>query len=79
LFGEHPETSGYREGAAATKGYVVVFEGDGTSGYSAYGPDLPGVVADGDTREDAEALMLEARAAHLSILRVSGQQIPEPA
>ena len=27
------------------KGYVVVFEGDGESGYSAYSPDLPGVVA----------------------------------
>jgi predicted RNase H-like HicB family nuclease len=24
------------------KGYVVVFEGDGELGYSAYSPDLPG-------------------------------------
>jgi predicted RNase H-like HicB family nuclease len=24
------------------KGYVVVFEGDDESGYSAYSPDLPG-------------------------------------
>jgi hypothetical protein len=26
------------------KGYVVVFEGDDESGYSAYSPDLPGVM-----------------------------------
>src|SRR5262249_22631039 len=30
---------------AAVRGYVVVFEGDDASGYSAYSPDLPGVVA----------------------------------
>ena len=28
-------------------GYVVVFEGDDEVGYSAYSPDLPGVVAAG--------------------------------
>lgn len=28
-------------------GYVVIFEGDAASGYSAYSPDVPGVVAEG--------------------------------
>ena len=34
------------------KGYIVVFEGDDESGYSAYSPDLPGVVAAADTRHE---------------------------
>ena len=32
-------------------GYVVVFERDDQAGYSAYSPELPGVVAAGDTRQ----------------------------
>ena len=42
------------------RGYVVVFEGDDESGYSAYSPDLPGVIAAGDSRQETEALMIEA-------------------
>jgi hypothetical protein len=34
------------------KGYVVVFEGDDESGYSAYSPDLPGVIAAGESRQE---------------------------
>ena len=60
------------------KGYVVVFEGDEQSGYSAYSPDLPGVIAAGDTRQETEALMLEAMAEHLAVLREAGQRVPEP-
>jgi predicted RNase H-like HicB family nuclease len=60
------------------KGYVVVFEGDEQSGYSAYSPDLPGVVAAGETRQETEVLMLEAMAGHLALLRETGQSIPEP-
>ena len=44
-------------------GYVVVFEGDDQAGFSAYSPDLPGVVAAGDTRQETERLMIEALAA----------------
>ena len=65
-------------GGAAVKGYVVVFEGDDQSGYSAYSPDLPGVVAAGDSRQDAERLMLKAMAAHIGILRRDGRPVPEP-
>ena len=60
-------------------GYIVVFEGDEESGYSAYSPDLPGVVAAGPTRSETERLMVEAMAAHISMLRQEGQPVPEPA
>ena len=60
------------------KGYVVVFEGDEHSGFSAYSPDLPGVVAAGETRPETETLMLAAMAAHVAYLRETGQAVPEP-
>jgi predicted RNase H-like HicB family nuclease len=60
-------------------GYVVVFEGDQESGYSAYSPDLPGVVAAGATRQETEKLMIEAMAAHIAVLRQEGSPVPEPA
>ncbi len=61
------------------KGYVVVFEGDDVTGYSAYSPDLPGVVAAGASRDETEVLMREAMAFHLEGLREIGAPIPEPA
>ena len=61
------------------KGYVVVFEGDDEAGYSAYSPDLPGVVAAGPTRRETEKLMIEAMAEHIAMLRQAGQPVPEPA
>ncbi len=61
------------------KGYVVVFEGDDEAGYSAYSPDLPGVVAAGATRAETEQLMLEAMAEHITLLRQAGEPVPEPA
>jgi predicted RNA binding protein YcfA (HicA-like mRNA interferase family)/predicted RNase H-like HicB family nuclease len=74
---KHPEASGPAKGAAMT-GYVVVFEGDDASGYSAYSPDLPGVIAAGDTRQETESLMIEAMAEHIRLLRQTGQPVPEP-
>jgi len=61
------------------KGYVVVFEGDDESGYSAYSPDLPGVVAAGATHQETEELMIGAMAAHIAMLRQADQPVPEPA
>ncbi len=61
------------------KGYVVVFEGDDIGGFSAYSPDLPGVVAAGETREETARLMVRAMVEHLDLLRQAGQSIPEPA
>jgi predicted RNase H-like HicB family nuclease len=60
-------------------GYVVVFEGDDESGYSAYSPELPGVVAAGETRAETEQLMREAMAEHIALLREAGEPVPEPA
>ena len=40
--------------------YAIVIEGDGSTNYSAYAPDLPGVAATGDTLEECEAAMREA-------------------
>lgn len=59
------------------KGYVVVFEGDDETGYSAYSPDRPGVIPAGDTRAETETLMIEAMAAHIAMLRQDGQPVPE--
>lgn len=56
------------------KGYAVVFEGDDELGYSAYSPDLPGVAAAADTRQETESLMVEAMAAHIAELRDAGSR-----
>jgi predicted RNase H-like HicB family nuclease len=60
------------------RGYVAIFEGDDESGYSAYSPDLPGVIVAGETRSETERLMVQAMAAHISMLRQTGQPVPEP-
>ena len=60
------------------RGYVVVFEGNDDDGYSAYSPDLPGVVAAGATRQETEQLMIEAMGEHIALLRESGEPVPEP-
>ena len=60
------------------RGYVVVFEGSDDDGYSAYSPDLPGIVAAGSTRQETEQLMIEAMAEHIALLRESGEPVPEP-
>jgi len=60
------------------KGYVVVFEGNDDERYSAYSPDLPGVVAAGSTRQETEQLMIEAMAEHIAVLKESGEAVPEP-
>lgn len=60
------------------RGYVVVFEGDDETGYSAYSPDLPGVAAAGATHRETEQLMLEAMAEHIAMLQQAGEPVPEP-
>ena len=52
--------------------YLVVMHKTGT-GYCAGAPDVPGCVAAGDTREEAESLFREALELHLE-----GQPLPEP-
>lgn len=60
------------------RGYVVVFEGDDASGWSAYAPELPGFGAAGDTREETERLARGAMAEHLALLSELGQPVPVP-
>ena len=44
--------------------------------YSAYAPDLPGCVAAGETRDEAERLMREAIGMHVRGLLEDGLPIP---
>jgi predicted RNase H-like HicB family nuclease len=59
----------------STHRFLVVVEEAGTN-YSAYSPDLPGCVATGDTREDAEKNMREAIQLHIEGLQEDGLPIP---
>lgn len=56
--------------------FLVVVEKAG-SNYSAYSPDLPGCVATGRTREEAEANIHEAIEMHVKGLEGSSLPIPE--
>lgn len=55
--------------------FLVVVEEAGTN-FSAYSPDLPGCVATGATREEAEANMYEAIQFHIEELREDGLPVP---
>jgi predicted RNase H-like HicB family nuclease len=57
--------------------YAVVIEKAGRN-YSAYAPDLPGVITTGRTPKATERNMREAIAFHLSELRAAGEPIPVP-
>jgi predicted RNase H-like HicB family nuclease len=57
--------------------YAVVIEKAGAN-YSAYAPDLPGVITTGPTPEATERNMREAIAFHLRELRAAGEPIPAP-
>jgi predicted RNase H-like HicB family nuclease len=57
--------------------YAVVIEKAGRN-YSAYAPDLPGVITTGPTPKATERNMREAIAFHLRELRAAGEPIPVP-
>ncbi len=56
--------------------FLVVIE-KANDNYSAYSPDLPGCVATGATREEAERNMHEAIKLHVSGLLEDNLPIPE--
>ena len=60
--------------------YVVIYEhgpnDEGRDTWSAYVPDLPGCVSDGDTRTACEAMIREAIELHLEGLREEGLPVP---
>jgi predicted RNase H-like HicB family nuclease len=57
--------------------YLVIYERGDDGGLGAHSPDVEGVFALGASREEVEARMAEALAAHLEYLREAGQPIPE--
>ena len=58
--------------------YLIIIEGDGTSNYSAYCPDLAGVAATGETIEECTAEMAAAIAFHIEGMREAGEHVPQP-
>jgi len=56
--------------------FLVVIE-KANENYSAYSPDLPGCVATGPTREEAEQNMYEAIQLHLKGMVEDKQSVPE--
>jgi predicted RNase H-like HicB family nuclease len=58
--------------------YVVVYE-KSAARWSAYVPDLPGVVTTSQTKDGAKKLIREAIEFHLEGLREDNLPIPEPA
>jgi len=60
------------------KKYLVVFE-KANNNYSAYSPDIPGCIATGKTRHEAERNIREAIDLHIEGLVEDGLPLPEPA
>ena len=56
--------------------YLVIFE-KANSNYSAFSPDLPGCIATGATRKEAEKHIKEAIAFHIEGLREDGVPLPK--
>lgn len=73
---KRPEASRL-EGTKEPLKYVVLFEHTARS-VGAYVPDLPGCVAVGGSRREAERLIHEAIAFHIEGMRLEGQLVPEP-
>lgn len=59
------------------KEYVVIYERTDNN-WAAYSPDVPGCVATGQTRDEAERNFTEALEFHFEGLRSEGLPIPEP-
>lgn len=57
--------------------YTVIYE-EGDSSWGAYVPDLPGVIAAGDSREEVESLIREAVEFHIETLKAEGLAVPPP-
>ena len=57
--------------------YAVIYE-KGPTTWGAYVPDLSGVIAVGDSRDEVERLIQEAVEFHLDGMREEGLSIPPP-
>ncbi len=56
--------------------YAVIYE-KGPASWGAYLPDLPGLVAAGDTLEEVQTLIKEGLQIHLESMLEDGDPIPE--
>jgi predicted RNase H-like HicB family nuclease len=57
--------------------FTVIYE-QGPTSWGAYVPDLPGVIAVGDSRDEVERLIREAVEFHLEGMREEGISVPPP-
>jgi predicted RNase H-like HicB family nuclease len=57
--------------------YLIIIE-KARGNYSAFSPDVPGCIATGATREEAEREFHAALQMHLAGLREDGLPIPQP-
>jgi predicted RNase H-like HicB family nuclease len=60
------------------KDYLVIYERGEDGGWGAHSPDVEGVFALGDSRQQVEKRMTAALTAHLEFLRDHGEPLPEP-
>jgi predicted RNase H-like HicB family nuclease len=57
--------------------FDVIFEPQDEGGYTAYVPDLPGCVSEGETLEEATAMIQEAMALYLESRQERGWALPK--
>ena len=58
--------------------YLVIFEQADDGGWGAYLPDLPGVVALGQTRDEVAAGIQQALDTYAAEIRSLGKELPAP-
>ncbi len=63
---------------SASHDYLVVLE-PGETGWGAWVPDLPGVVAAADSEAEIRDLIAQAIQFHVEGLRADGEPVPSPA
>jgi len=63
---------------AAGREFDVILEAQDDGGYVASVPDLPGVWTQGETREEAVAMVKDAIAGYLETLKELGRPLPKP-
>lgn len=68
----------HRIGRLAMNEYLIIYERAEDGSWGAWVPDIDGVVAAGDTRDEVEALMREALPAHIKAMRENGETVPGP-
>ena len=54
----------------------VLFEPQPEGGYTVYSPDLPGMVTQGDTLDEAVEMAQEAIGLYVESMRARGKQVP---